>query len=216
MYLEDKQAGITCFAIVGHCISVAAGYAWGLQISGLQKVAGPVAVAWLGDSAPETGQFWESLNLAATHSLPLLIVIEDNGYATQTPLAQRQPGAPLERRLLHNVSSVSVADDRNGVENVWAGAREARAAAEIGPAALIVRTYRYCAHVGMEDDGAWGYRPQAEIDAARKRDPVEALATSVTVEARGTIEAEVDAEIQNVFNWAEARARMERVTNPLS
>ena len=161
MHIHAEEVGFMgAFPIVGDAIALATGAALAFKLS----AAAECAIAVFGDAGPESGQFWESVNFAVLHHLPLLYVCEDNGYATQTPLAQRQPGIPLSRRLRHLLPVVSCDDQPERVQ------RAAGKCLSMLPALLHVKTYRFLKHVGVEEDGDMGYRPQAEIDAARERD----------------------------------------------
>ena len=63
--------------IVGGDLAMAAGIALAASLSGSQRVV----VAFVGDGGVNQGVFYETLNLAAIWSLPVIIVVEDNGYA---------------------------------------------------------------------------------------------------------------------------------------
>ena len=79
MHLFDKGQGFFgSVPIVGSSLPIAMGIAFAEK----QMQTGNVTVAFVGDAAIETGQFHESLNFASTFELPLLIVIENNGYST--------------------------------------------------------------------------------------------------------------------------------------
>ena len=73
-------------AVVGSQIPVAAGYALAAKRAG----RGGVVAVFLGDGATEEGCFYETLNFAALHRLPLLLVVENNGLAIHEPLAKRR------------------------------------------------------------------------------------------------------------------------------
>ena len=88
MHLFDKDQGFFgSVPIVGSSLPIAMGIAFAEK----QLQTGNIAVAFVGDAAIETGQFHESLNFASTFDLPLLIVIENNGYSTYAPIMDRQP-----------------------------------------------------------------------------------------------------------------------------
>nr|HBN07889.1 acetoin dehydrogenase [Cyanobacteria bacterium UBA8530] len=88
MHLVDLPAGFWgSTPIVGGTIPVAVGAAFAFQMQGKDAVS----VVFLGDGATEEGVFHESLQFAALKKLPVVFVCENNLYACQTSLAERQP-----------------------------------------------------------------------------------------------------------------------------
>lgn len=91
MHLVDERVRFMgTSAIVGSAVPVAVGAAMAMKHSGSPNVS----CVFMGDAAMETGQVYESLHIAGLWGLPILFVMEDNGLATQTPIAdrQREPG----------------------------------------------------------------------------------------------------------------------------
>jgi pyruvate dehydrogenase E1 component alpha subunit len=95
MHLVDKSVGFMGTSpILGSILPIALGGAWHLK----NLKNGNIAVAFVGDGATEEGSFYESLNLAALWKLPILIVIEDNGFAVKsTKTTRRSPLFSMER-----------------------------------------------------------------------------------------------------------------------
>lgn len=168
MYLTAPQVGfVGSFAIVGDCISVATGAALAFKLEESSKVA----VAFFGDSAVETGQFWESVNFACTHRLPILYVCENNRYATATPIEQRQPAKIIMPRLEGFKKWLFAGWTNDNPEMVYT---MTRMALERLPAFVEIQTYRFRGHVSPDRE-AGAYRTQAELEAAMARDPLAAL-----------------------------------------
>ena len=95
MHLVDMGAGVLgSSAVVGTTVPVAMGYAFALKREG----KGRVVAAFFGDGATEEGVFWESLNFAQLHKLPILFVCENNGYAIHAPIAKRWADARPRRQ----------------------------------------------------------------------------------------------------------------------
>jgi TPP-dependent pyruvate/acetoin dehydrogenase alpha subunit len=81
-------------AIVGGLVGVATGTALGVKLAGGKEIV----VCCIGEAATEQGVFWESLNFAALHALPIVYVCENNGLSVHAPVAARQ-STPLAGRV---------------------------------------------------------------------------------------------------------------------
>lgn len=81
-------------AVVGGLIGPATGAALAVKLAGGTELV----VCCLGDGATEQGVFWEALNFAALHRLPLVFVVENNGLSVHAPIQARQ-GTPLLPRV---------------------------------------------------------------------------------------------------------------------
>jgi len=133
---SDPSINFHSTAMVGGLIGVAVGTALALKLAGSPAIS----VCCIGDGATEQGVFWESLNFAALHSLPILFVCEDNGYSVHAPLADRQHGD-----LCAKVGAFDVA--------VFYGIDNAAEYVRLGsPAFVYVPCERECNHVGNMPD----------------------------------------------------------------
>jgi len=87
MHLIEAEANVLgSSAVVGTTIPIAMGWALAAQ----KRKTGAVIAAFLGDGATEEGAFYESLNFASLHKLPIIFVCENNGYAIHTPISKRR------------------------------------------------------------------------------------------------------------------------------
>ncbi len=159
MHLVDQTVGMMgTSAIVSTTIPQAVGYALAEKMRGKDTMV----CVFFGDGATEEGVFWESLNFAALHKLPLLFVCENNQYAIHTPLLKRIP----EPNFCERVSSFGVPSVRitgNNVFDIWmAASRLTEEARDGGPRFLEVETYRWREHVGPGYDWHLGYRSESE------------------------------------------------------
>ena len=166
MHLFDKDAGMWgSGAIVGGGIPIAVGIGLALK----QKGTDNVSIGFSGDGGTDEGGFYESLNLAALLQLPVLFVVENNGYATETPQAKRQasPDVAAKARAF-GVDSAKV--EGNDALAVHAAAQYGlRYTRKTGrPYLLEARTYRMCAHVGLGD----GWRNERELAEWKVMDPL--------------------------------------------
>jgi pyruvate dehydrogenase E1 component alpha subunit len=192
MHLTDFDRGMLgAFAIVGSGIPIATGAA----LSAKTRGSGQVAVAFFGDGAVNEGTFHEALNMASLWKLPALYVIENNQYALSMTVAESSAVPDLAARACaYDIPGVRV--DGNDVVAVYRAATEAveRARRGDGPTLLEARTYRVRGHARFE---AAGYRKQEEVEAWKRADPIERLASALVA---GGIAAE--AELQAIRDGA--------------
>ena len=139
---------------------------------------GGVAVAFVGDGGSNQGTTLESYNLASVWKLPVIFVVEDNGYAESTASEWSVGGSQLARAEAFGMPGQGV--DGHDFFAVYEAAREAIAHARDGggPSLLHVRLNRYFGH--FEGD-AMTYRGEGEIDALRReRDSLDIFRARVT------------------------------------
>ena len=167
MHVADLDLGILgANGIVGGGIPIAAGAALAAQLRGTDQVA----VSFMGDGATDIGAFHESLNLAALWDLPVVFVVENNGYADFIAQRDHQRIEQVSGRAAgYGMPGHTV--DGNDVEQVLQAASEAvdRARAGRGPTLLECVTYRWRGH--FEGDPQ-PYRTQDEVEAWKERDPL--------------------------------------------
>jgi 2-oxoisovalerate dehydrogenase E1 component len=204
MHLFKPEIGLMgTNGIVGAGIGLAAGAACAFQLARSDRVS----VAFFGDGAVANGIFHEAINLAGLWSLPALFVCENNGYATEVPFraTSRSPSAAARARA-YGVEAVEV--DGNDVVEVWRRAGEAirRARGGDGPTLLECATYRTRPHAeGMREGG---YRSREEVEAWKKKCPIDRLGRSLLA-SRTATEAELDsirAEVARLVSEAHDRA----------
>lgn len=208
MHLTDESAGMMgTSAIVGASIPLGVGAALAFVMQGSDRVA----VVFFGDAGVEQGAFHESLNFAALLRLPVLFVCENNLYATQTPLSQRQSMHNIfERGAAHGVPGERI--DGNDVLAVYTAAHRAveRCRREEGPSLLELSTYRWREHVGPNYDHDMGYRTREEVEQWMEKCPVDGwrrrlLAAGITTDVElESISSVIDKEIETVFKRAKA------------
>lgn len=134
-----------------------------------------VAWAGFGDGGASRGEFHEGLNFAAIHRLPVVFVCHNNGY-TQSVALEQQSALPDIARHAQGYGIPGVIVDGMDLLAVHGAAREARerAAAGEGPTLIEAKTYRFFANTSNDDERR--YRSPEEVEAARERDPIPALA----------------------------------------
>jgi len=191
-------------AIVGGGLPLAVGTALADNMQGRAALT----CCFFGEGAVDEGEFHESVNLAELWRLPVLFVCENNLYAMGTPLAIAEAETDIAKKAAcYRMPSEAV----DGMDVVAVEAAAARAVERIrageGPAFLECRTYRFRAH-SMFD--AQLYRSKEEVEAWRRRDPIERLARWMAETGllhageRERLEAEIDREIEDAVAFAEA------------
>lgn len=168
MHMFDPGIGIMgTIGIVGGGMPIATG----LGLASKLKKNDQVTVSFFGDGASNNGAFHESLNMAALWKLPVIYVCENNGYATSVCTKRSTSVEDISvRAVSYGIPGIKV--DGNKVDEVYAVAADAiaRARAGEGPTLIECKTYRIRGH--FEGDDAV-YRSKAEVEEARKRDPIQ-------------------------------------------
>jgi pyruvate dehydrogenase E1 component alpha subunit len=187
-------------AVVGTTIPVAVGYA----LAAKREAKGRVVATFLGDGATEEGCFYESLNFAALHRLPVLFVCENNGYAIHEPLSKRWAAPDLCRRVEgFGVPATRIADGDVFAIRTAAAEAVARMRAGEGPQFLECLLYRWREHVGPNEDFDQNYRPRSEAEPWFAADPVARLAALLPDSTRTAIAAEIEGRIEAAIRFAE-------------
>lgn len=170
---------------------------------GLANVLGgenKVAVAFSGEGGTSEGDFHEALNVAAVWDLPVLFVVENNGYGLSTPSSEQfRCEHPVDKAIGYGMKGVRV-DGNNILEvynTVLALTKEMRKNPH--PVLLVCDTFRMRGH---EEASGTKYVPQELMDFWATKDPVEnfqkyLLGEGILKEADiDTIRAEIKAEIE--------------------
>jgi pyruvate dehydrogenase E1 component alpha subunit/2-oxoisovalerate dehydrogenase E1 component alpha subunit len=131
-----------------------------------------VGLVYVGDGATSTGAFHEGLNFAAVQRCPLVVIVENNGYAYSTPLAKQTAALRLvDKAAGYGIPGITA--DGNDVLAVYEVTKEAvdRARAGGGVTLIELMTYRRKGHAEHDDQS---YVPAGEIERwARENDPLD-------------------------------------------
>ncbi|MFC1415661.1 thiamine pyrophosphate-dependent dehydrogenase E1 component subunit alpha [Streptacidiphilus cavernicola] len=201
MHAADFGVGVLgADAIVGAAVPIAAGAAWAFRRGGSDRVA----LAYFGDGAVSQGVVLETFNLAALWRVPVVLVCENNGFATSMRTADTVAGSILGRAEAFGIPAAAV--DGADPEAVYAATAEAvlRARSGAGPTLLECATYRFDAHHTWEHTARPRYRTEQEVAAGRARDPLEIQGARIPVERRARIDAETAALLDDAVRFAEA------------
>src|SRR5438128_1646343 len=129
-----------------------------------------------GEGQTAEGEFWEALSSACTLKLPVLFLIEDNGYAISVPVEVNTPGGSISKLVKSFpglfVAEVDGCDLLQSYDALRYAAEYCRS--RQGPALVHARVIRPYSH-SLSDDEAL-YRPKSERDREAERDPVTTLA----------------------------------------
>ena len=207
MHIADLDHGMLgANGIVGAGPPLACGAALASKL----RKDGSVAVVFFGDGAANQGTNFESMNLAVTLNLPLIFVLENNGYAESTSAKySAKVGSENIADRARGFGMPAVTVDGNDFFAVYEAAGEAieHARKGGGPTFLECKTMRYYGH--FEGD-AQTYRPKDEVKNARENnDPLKRFAAAVTsagqIEAAElqTIDKEVLAQVEKAVKEAE-------------
>ncbi len=158
-----------------------------------------VVLVTTGEGQTSEGEFWESLNTACNLRLPLVYLVEDNGYAISVPVEVNTAGGSISKLvrsfpdlLVEEVDGCDLLASYDVMSRAVAYARERK-----GPALVHAKVIRPYSHSLSDDETL--YRPPAEREADAARDPVTVFPKWLIAQGHATeeeikqIDAEVDA-----------------------
>jgi 2-oxoisovalerate dehydrogenase E1 component len=161
-----------------------------------------------GDGATSEGEFWESLNAACAKKLPLVYLIEDNGYAISVPVEVQTAGGNISK-LVRDFPGLHVAEcDGTDPFESYSVCKEAvqYCRERHGPALIHAHVTRPYSHSLSDDEKL--YKSPAEREEEARRDPISKLALLLVREGIldqkqiETLEAEIDEEVRAVTDQA--------------
>lgn len=207
MHLVDTSVGdMGHSAIVGGGIPIGTGQAFASRMLGQDRVS----VVFLGDGAADEGTFYESVNFAMLKKLPVIYILENNGWAVCSPTASRQCGDNVFHRGADPDLLVTSIIDGNDLELVHEIAVKAveRARAGLGPSLIECTTYRILGHAGCKSQDAKGYRDEQEVCTWSEKCPLESYQGELTGQGvldqsiLDTMRGEIAVEIEAAFKFA--------------
>lgn len=176
------------------------GVADGIALANKLKKNGKVTAVFTGEGATSEGDFHEALNIAAVWELPVLFVIENNGYGLSTPtneqyrcenLADKGIGYGMESHII----------DGNNILEVYTKIAELKASMVVNPRPVLLefKTFRMRGH---EEASGTKYVPQELMDMWAIKDPISnyrdylirvgVLSQEMDAEFKANIKAEID------------------------
>jgi 2-oxoisovalerate dehydrogenase E1 component len=131
-----------------------------------------VVLVCTGDGTTSEGEFWEALSSASNLRLPVIFLVEDNGYAISVPVEINTPGGSISK-IVRSFPGLLV-EEVDGTDPIESYATMRRAVAHCrarrGPALVHAHVIRPYSHSMSDDERA--YKPDSEREAESKRDPL--------------------------------------------
>jgi 2-oxoisovalerate dehydrogenase E1 component len=172
-----------------------------------------VAYVSLGDGTTSEGEFWEALNTASNLRLPVLFLVEDNGYAISVPVEVQTAGGDISRLVsgfpdlfVEKCDGTDFLESLNTLRRAIKHVRQRQ-----GPALVHAKVIRPYSHSLSDDEKL--YRPDEERTLDAERDPVKRFGALLIEEGLATqeelqqIKDEVDREVNEAADIALASAQ---------
>jgi acetoin:2,6-dichlorophenolindophenol oxidoreductase subunit alpha len=175
--------GFKSNGVQGGIVPAAAGIALAAQLTGSDALS----VVFIGDGTLGEGVVYETLNVTSLWQLPLLIVVEDNGWSQSTPRSVNLAGDIAARFRAFDLpvtelDTTDVLELEQAAAAVVSGCRARR-----GPGVLVIHTYRLCHHSKNDDN-----RPVEEVEARWELDPLAIHGARLGADERSEVDREIE------------------------
>lgn len=208
MPTHNGSKGLNIFTVaspIASHIAPAVGAAISMKIQGSDQVA----ATSFGEGATSEGDFHAALNFAGVQGAPIVFVCENNRYAISVEY-NKQTGAESIAAKAHAYGMPGYTVDGMDVLASYYVMHEAveRARSGLGPTLVEALVYRFGAHSSADDDSH--YRPREEVEAWKRRDPLQRFRTFLERremwddDAETALRAEIDAALKAATTEAEA------------
>jgi len=172
-----------------------------------------VVLACVGEGSTSQGEFWEALNTASNQRLPVIFMVEDNGYAISVPVEVNTPGGNISRLVANfphfHFAEIDGTDAEASLRAFQAAAKHCRAG--LGPAFVHGHCVRPYSHSLSDDDKL--YRSAAEREADAMRDPLSRMQMRLLRE--GILSAQQINDLEKSLDREAAEAADEALKAPL-
>jgi 2-oxoisovalerate dehydrogenase E1 component len=167
-----------------------------------------VTLITIGEGSTSEGEFWEALSTACTRSLPVLFLVEDNGYAISTPVEVQTPGGDLSRVVagfpglqIYKCDGTDYLASFDTLQEAVAHVRSRRTPALVH--AKVIRPYSH----SLSDDEKL-YKTKEERESEARRDPIVRLRDLILSEELASAEqlAELARDVEREVNAAAEQA----------
>tara|TARA_Y100000590_G_scaffold457581_1_gene610533 strand:- start:28808 stop:29737 length:930 start_codon:yes stop_codon:yes gene_type:complete len=171
MHLVDLKAGVyAAVPIVGSALPIGTGIAWANKL----KKKKDIVVAFFGDAATEEGVFFESLDFASLHNLPILFVCENNDYSIYSHISKRQSKKRNISKIAKSLGIKSAKLNGNSIEEVFnitnKIVKEIKKNSK--PYLIELKTFRNIEHCGPNNDDFLNYRSKTYLNFWKNKCPV--------------------------------------------
>ncbi len=144
-------------------------HAVGIAVAQKYKKTGGTVVTYVGDGGTSEGNFYEAMNFAGIMKAPVVIIIENNGWAISEPRKEQTIAPTLaQKAIAAGIPCIQV--DGNDVIAVYKATKDAIANSSKGPTVIECLTYRMSMHTTADDPSK--YRSDAEVDSWKPKDPL--------------------------------------------
>jgi len=171
MHLIDLRAGVSAAVpIVGSTIPIGTGIAWANKI----KKSGKIVAIFFGDGATEEGVFFESLDFAALHRLPVLFVCENNEYSVYSHISKRQSKKRNITSISESLGVKSLKLNGNSIEEVFLKSKDIinKMRKDSKPYLIELKTFRAVEHCGPNNDDNLNYRTKNYLNYWEQKCPI--------------------------------------------
>ena len=179
--------------IQGGIVATATGMALAEKIKG----SGRIAVVFLGDGTLGEGIVYEAMNMASLWRVPILFVVENNGWAQSTPVQMELAGDMVARASAFGIDAGEIrSTDAERLFNHFAPIVE-KVRSKMRPHFEVIHTYRLCHHSKSDD-----HRPEEEIERHREGDPLRVLRGRLDVSVTRTLDQFAATRIEEATDWS--------------
>ncbi len=193
----------------------------GTGLASILSGSGKVSLAFTGEGGTSEGDFHEALNLASVWKLPVIFLIENNGYGLSTPTREQYACAQLsDRGQAYGMEAYTI--DGNNVLEVFLTVRRIAEKMRRDPAPVLLEcmTFRMRGH---EEASGVKYVPPALLESWAEKDPLDnyeawlisqkTISPEYAENLRTSLREKIQEEVEKVFDWPDGTAIMDNEIN---
>ena len=160
-----------------------------------------ISFAIIGDGGMEEGIVYESINLAAKFNLPTIFICENNSYSVHTHISKRNKINSFHKKASAFGIKTAFFNQNNPIK-LYKELKEItnESRTKKTPFFIEIETYRFCSHVGPENDMHIGYRNLSEINKWKNKDPLKKIRLELEKYYKETEIKKIEAEINNILS----------------